>query len=77
MLPRFRVQRLGLKNGVKRVLFNSVKSNKLHFGTYTAEGDDEDIRTDGRNTKNHGRPFLSRRVVQIYACFLSGHTFAL
>jgi len=43
---------LGLKIGVKRVLFNSVKSNRLHLGTYTVEGDDEDIRTDGRNTKN-------------------------
>jgi len=49
MLPRFRVQRLGLKNDVKRVLFISDKSNSLHFGVYTVEGDDEDIRTDGRN----------------------------
>lgn len=52
MLPRFKVQRLGLKNDVKRVLFNSVKSNRLHFGICTVESDDEDIHTDGRITKN-------------------------
>jgi len=41
-----------LKKDVKRVLVNSVKSNSLLFGIYTVEDDDEDIRTDGRNTKN-------------------------
>jgi hypothetical protein len=51
-LPHFRIPRLGLKNDVKRVLVNSVKSNRLHFGIYTVEDDDEDIHTVGRNTKN-------------------------
>ena len=68
---------MGLKIGVKRVLFNGVKATGCTWAPILSKATTKIFVPMAEILRTDGLSFLSRRVVQIYACFLSGHTLAL